>query len=92
MVPPIITEEMAQKRKSYVRSLVPRGTAFDRYYPEVVISYATGRRILRGFDQFPPPVRRAMLQRAARPPEADWKETGTCSCCVSRGKIKTSRC
>jgi serine/threonine protein kinase len=44
MVPPIITEEMAQKRKSYVRSLVPRGTAFDRYYPEVVISYATGRR------------------------------------------------
>ncbi len=44
MVPPIITEEMAQKRKSYGRSLVPRGTAFDRYYPEVVISYATGRR------------------------------------------------
>ena len=44
MVPPIITEEMAQKRKSYVRSLVPRGTAFDRYYPEAVISYATGRR------------------------------------------------
>jgi hypothetical protein len=44
MVPPSITEEMAQKRKSYVRSLLPRGTAFDRYYPEVVISYATGRR------------------------------------------------
>jgi len=43
-VPPIITEEMAQKRKSYVRSLLPTGTAFDRYYPEVVISYATGRR------------------------------------------------
>jgi serine/threonine protein kinase len=44
MVPPTITVKMTQEVKSSVRSLIPEGTAFDKYYPEVVISYATGRR------------------------------------------------
>lgn len=44
MVPPSITVKMTQEVKSFVRSLIPEGTAFDKYYPEVVISYATGRR------------------------------------------------
>jgi len=44
MVPPTITEELTQEVKSYVRSLIPESTAFDEYYPEVVLSYATGRR------------------------------------------------
>ena len=44
MVPLTITEELTQEVKSYVRSLIPENTAFDEYYPEVVLSYATGRR------------------------------------------------
>ena len=44
MVPPTITEELTQEVKSYVRSLIPESTAFDEYYPEVVLSYATGLR------------------------------------------------
>ena len=44
MVPLTITEELTQEVKSYVRSLIPESTAFDEYYPEVVLSYATGRR------------------------------------------------
>jgi hypothetical protein len=44
MVPLTITEELTQELKSYVRSLIPESTAFDEYYPEVVLSYATGRR------------------------------------------------
>ena len=44
MVPLTITEELTQEVKSYVRSLIPESTAFDDYYPEVVLSYATGRR------------------------------------------------
>ena len=43
MVPPSITVKMTQEVKSSVRSLIPEG-AFEKYYPEVVISYATGRR------------------------------------------------
>ena len=44
MVPPTITAEMTQKVKSSVRSLIPDDTLFEEYYPEVVLSYATGRR------------------------------------------------
>jgi hypothetical protein len=44
MVPLTITEELTQEVKSYVRSLIPESMAFDEYYPEVVLSYATGRR------------------------------------------------
>jgi len=44
MVPPTITAEMTQKVKSSVRTLIPDDTLFEEYYPEVVLSYATGRR------------------------------------------------
>ena len=44
MVPPTITAEMTQKVKSSVRSLIQDDTLFEEYYPEVVLSYATGRR------------------------------------------------
>eukprot|EP00900_Chrysochromulina_parva_P008535 jgi/Chrpa1/17683/Chrysochromulina_OHIO_Genome00020353-RA len=44
MVPLTITEEWTQEVKSYMRSLIPESTAFDEYYPEVVLSYATGLR------------------------------------------------
>ena len=44
MVPPTITVEMTQEVKSSVRSLIPEDTMFEEYYPEVVLSYATGRR------------------------------------------------
>jgi hypothetical protein len=44
-VPGVITEQMTQIVKSRVLSkFVPEGVQFDDFYPEVVISYASGRR------------------------------------------------
>ena len=43
-MPNVFTEQMAQQVVQRIRSQRPTGTAFDEYYPKVVVSHATGRR------------------------------------------------
>jgi len=43
-VPAAITEQMTQEVKSKARSQLPEGVAFEDHYPELVLSYASGRR------------------------------------------------
>ena len=43
-MPNAFTEQMAQQVTQRIRSQLPTGTAFDEYYPKVVVSHATGRR------------------------------------------------
>jgi len=43
-VPAAITEQMTQEVKSKARSQLPEGMAFEDHYPELVLSYASGRR------------------------------------------------
>jgi hypothetical protein len=43
-VPGTITEQMTQAVKDQVLSQLPEGVQFDDFYPEAVISYASGKR------------------------------------------------
>ena len=43
-VPGTITEQMTQAVKDQVLSQLPEGVPFDDFYPEAVISYASGKR------------------------------------------------
>jgi hypothetical protein len=43
-MPNAFTEQMAQQVTQRIRSQLPTGTAFDEFYPKVVVSHATGRR------------------------------------------------
>jgi hypothetical protein len=43
-VPGTITEQMTQGVKDQVLSQLPEGVPFDDFYPEAVISYASGKR------------------------------------------------
>ena len=86
-VPGVITEQMTQIVKSRVLSkFVPEGVQFDDFYPEVVISYASGRRSGRDCDGAGPGMYYAagvlglLHERGVRcfsglhvPPGTDWE-------------------
>ena len=86
-VPAVITEQMTQTVKSRVLSqFVPDGVQFKDFYPEVVISYASGRRSGRDCDGAGPGMYYAagilglLHERGVRcfsglhvPPGTDWE-------------------
>ena len=86
-VPAVITEQMTQTVKSRVLSkFVPDGVQFNDFYPEVVISYASGRRSGRDCDGAGPGMYYAagilglLHERGVRcfsglhvPPGTDWE-------------------
>ena len=86
-VPGVITEQMTQMVKSRVLShFMPEGVQFQDFYPEVVISYASGRRSGRDCDGAGPGMYYAagilglLHERGVRcfsglhvPPGTDWE-------------------
>jgi len=86
-VPGVITEQMTQTVKSRVLSqFMPEGVQFKDFYPEVVISYASGRRSGRDCDGAGPGMYYAagilglLHERGVRcfsglhvPPGTDWE-------------------
>jgi hypothetical protein len=86
-VPGVITEQMTQIVKSRVLSqFMPEGVQFQDFYPEVVISYASGRRSGRDCDGAGPGMYYAagilglLHERGVRcfsglhvPPGTDWE-------------------
>jgi len=85
-VPDVISEQMTQVVKSRVLALLPKGVQFQDFYPEVVISYASGRRSGRDCDGAGPGmyyaagILKILHERGVRcfsglhvPPGTDWE-------------------
>ena len=85
-VPDVITEQMTQVVKSGVLALLPQGMQFQDFYPEVVISYASGRRLWQDCDGAGPGmyyaagILKILHERGVRcfsglhvPPGTDWE-------------------
>jgi hypothetical protein len=85
-VPDVISEQMTQVVKSRVLALLPKGVQFQDFYPEVVISYASGRRPGRDCDGAGPGmyyaagILKILHERGVRcfsglhvPPGTDWE-------------------
>ena len=86
LVPDVITEQMTQVVKSGVLALLPQGMQFQDFYPEVVISYASGRRLGQDCDDAGPGmyyaagILKILHERGVRcfsglhvPPGTDWE-------------------
>ena len=85
-VPDVVTEQMTQVVKSGVLALLPQGMQFQDFYPEVVISYASGRRLGQDCDGAGPGmyyaagILKILHERGVRcfsglhvPPGTDWE-------------------
>jgi len=85
-VPYVISEQMTQVVKSRVLALLPKGVLFNDFYPEVVISYASGRRSGQDCDGAGPGmyyaagILKILHERGVRcfsglhvPPGTDWE-------------------